>query len=455
LIVASAEFHSTSSNRFASQQRPVTQPTPSQGREYKALVVLFMNGGADTYNVLVPKSGCATKDLHAEYVAVRSAEYAIPQGDLLGIPVPASSQQPCDTFGLHPTMPHMQAAYSSCEALFVANIGAMVEPIDKQQFNDKSRRTPSGLFAHNVMQRHASTMHPQLASATGVLGRMAVALNSQPAQYRVGAYSINGGQKLLEGASPPADIVSSSEGIQRLGSFEQLGEAMAAMAGQNVSLSAMAETFMGDMKATLNKTEMLGGVLEGATLVHDTFGTSNIGKQFEQVAKLIKVRQELGSERDVFVVELGAFDGHNDLGPQLAEKLGQIDAAIKALKDNMVAEGIWDKVTVASLSEFGRTLTTNGRGTDHAWGGHHFIVGGGVKGKQILGKYPSTLTEDGPENIGRGRIIPTTPWEAIWKGLARWMGVQESKLAELLPNMANFDATDLFDEADLFDSLQC
>lgn len=132
------------------------------------------------------------------------------------------------------------------------------------------------------------------------------------------------------------------------------------------------------------------------------------GMQLAQVAKLIAAREQLGAERAVFFAQVGGFDTHKDTVSVLAEKLAGIDSAFAAFKAEMVAEGVWEDVALVTVSEFGRTLTSNGAGTDHGWGGHHIILGGSVKGGTIHGEYPTDLTSASSLNVGRGRVIPTT-----------------------------------------------
>lgn len=129
---------------------------------------------------------------------------------------------------------------------------------------------------------------------------------------------------------------------------------------------------------------------------------------------------------------------------------GDIDTGLGNFANEMKAQGVWDDVVVLSVSDFGRTLTSNGRGTDHAWGGNHFVAGGKVNGKQMFGKYPAGLTDSAETNIGRGRVIPTTPWESVWKGIVQWFGVGANQLDEVLPNAKNFPADVTFELEELF-----
>ena len=157
-------------------------------------------------------------------------------------------------------------------------------------------------------------------------------------------------------------------------------------------------------------------------------------------------------ERAVFFTQIGSFDTHKDLHSGLGRLLPNVNAALKTFKQEMQAQGNWDNVVVVTLSDFARTLTSNGRGTDHAWGGHNIITGGKVRGGQIHGEYPDDLRSSGPLNVGkeRGRLIPTRGWESLWNGISEWMGVEAGQMDTVLPNRKNYDARLLFSKADLF-----
>jgi uncharacterized protein (DUF1501 family) len=177
---------------------------------------------------------------------------------------------------------------------------------------------------------------------------------------------------------------------------------------------------------------------------------SSLGAQFKQVARVIKARASVGANRNSFFVRLQGFDTHGS-PTELNRLMGLVDAALGAFEEEMKAQSLWDNVVVVTASDFGRTLTSNGFGTDHAWGGNSFMVGGGVKGAQILGQYPSDLTDNSDLNIGRGRLIPTTSLDAMWHGVAQWMGVEEARMDEVLPNRGNFPAGSMFTSGDLFE----
>ena len=166
---------------------------------------------------------------------------------------------------------------------------------------------------------------------------------------------------------------------------------------------------------------------------------------------MIKARHKLNAERDTFYVEQNGFDTHNDEGDVVETKLAEVDDALMAFVQEMKNQGVWNKVLVLEASEFGRTLKTNGQGTDHAWGGNYFMLGGKVKGRRIHGQYPHDLTDDGPFSVkSSGRLLPTTSWEAIWHGVAEWFGVTPEEMDAVLPNKQNFPQSHMFTKDQLF-----
>jgi uncharacterized protein (DUF1501 family) len=215
--------------------------------------------------------------------------------------------------------------------------------------------------------------------------------------------------------------------------------------------SVFASTYQSLLDRSLKESNELGELLSNVNLdTNSGFQTDSLSSQFRQVAKLIKMRQDLGTERAVFLTKTGGWDTHNsfDLDPLFTP----INDALEAFKAEMVAQGVWDDVVVLTVSDFGRTLTSNGLGTDHAWGGNHFMAGGSVKGKRILGQYPENLGPDGELNVGRGRLIPTLAWESMWNGVVEWFGVEPNQMSTVLPNVGNFPDSMLFSASDLFRS---
>jgi len=254
----------------------------------------------------------------------------------------------------------------------------------------------------------------------------------------------------------------------RLNQYETLARPLRNLTGGKLG-SVFGETFASLIESSVASMEVLGQVLESVTLQSprwtDTNGdgqTTNadtvaphrctsVCEQFLQVAKVIAARNTLQEERQVFFVELGGFDTHSSALEGVQTKMEQINVAFTAFVDEMkLDDNIWNSVTVLTASDFARTYDSNGAGTDHAWGGNYLLLGGAVRGGTIHGEFPTSFLASSPVHVGRGRLLPTTSWEAVWNGMAEWFGVAPEKLTTVLPNRVNFPTTSLFTKADLF-----
>jgi len=257
LIIFSAEFHNTAMNTLVPAHRPVGPPEASHDRKFKAVVVVFMAGGADSFNLLVPHSRCkGPVDLYNEYESVRGPDVAIPKDELHQIEVPDDSQ-PCKVMGIHPKMPFLKKLYDDGDAVMVANMGALVEPVTKEEFRKKKKRLPPGLFAHNLMQKNAQTVNAQNAAAQGVLARMFEALQRNSPPYKSNLFSLAGSKKILSGAKEVfPSIVSPNGGVTRYNEkeYEDLKGDITKLLGHSHSL--LSETYASEMENILKSTEV-------------------------------------------------------------------------------------------------------------------------------------------------------------------------------------------------------
>jgi uncharacterized protein (DUF1501 family) len=439
LIVGTSEFRSTADNRLKATMRPGLLQVDSQNREYKATVMIFLNGGADTFNMLVPHSNCGATDLYAQYAEYRgvgAGGVALLPNQLLPIDVPTGTQ-PCDTFGIHHMMPNTKQMYDDGELAFVANMGSLIEPVTAEEMRLNLKRVPKGLFGHaNGRKQAQNTNAPK-----GILGRITDALMTQENPFKSAVYSMYMNPFAVAGRVA-AKYISYNRGVTKFVSHGQVADVY-----QNVSAresgSMYANTWATQLTAALEDSETLGDLYSAATTTdsfditcpHVTDVRCNLNRQLQAVAKMTSMRAQTGNERETFFVSIGGFDGHQDSGVTFGYYMQIIDESLAAFKREMVHQEIWDNVAVVTTSDFARTLTTNGIGTDHAWGGHYMMAGGSVNGGQIHGRYPDDLSGD----LTGGRFIPTLPWDAMWHATAKWMDVDDSKMADVMPNHGNFE----------------
>ena len=458
LLALSSEFHTTGLNVRGSAKRQPAPVIQSLSRPYKAIIVLEWNGGADSFNLIVPHSNCRSvdsRDLPTDYKAERGVA-ALTASTLLSIAVPGGTQ-PCDTFGVHPKLPGVKRLYDEGDAAFIANVGNLIEPIkDKAEYEAKTKLAPKSLYAHNVQQAQSQNVHSAALKTKGVLGRIMEALTSQDTPFKTQGFSLAGNKKIFEGLIQP-DILSKN-GVIRWDGYKNDARMKAAIDGltSQKTPSIFAETYSALLEQSLATSESLGELLE--TVSVDTpfapLEGDSLTEQFKQVAKVIKSRGARGDvERDVFFVRLGGFDTHSDLLAKVDTLFTITDHALAQFEKEMKLLNLWDNVVVLEQSEFGRTLRANGAGTDHAWGGHAFLVGGKLKGAQILGRYPDRIDNDAPLNVRTGgRFIPTTSWEAVWHGLSEWFGVDAERLGDVLPQMQNYPSGSMFKKEAMFDA---
>jgi len=321
------------------------------------------------------------------------------------------------------------------------------EPLTADDVNKGRGRIPPSLFAHNIMRRSTNTLDPDNLSAHGILGRARDALHSQASKMRTLMASFVGKTVTLR-ASSNYEVMSSS-GVTLLSTSPAARAALNSFA-LNKSVNLIPSEFTAAVGLALESTERLNAILSSVNISGPGFNPdSSVSRQANLASRLMKWAAINGTDRTAFFSQSGGYDTHATFDIDLL--IGGVDAALGEFRREMIAQGLWDQTVVVVTSEFARTLRSNGQGSDHAWGGHTFIIGGAVRGGRILGTYPDSLGEDHAYMLSGGRLVPTMPFEAIWNGVLEWYGVQEpGRSGKVLPNIANFPPSKVFKEVDLF-----
>jgi uncharacterized protein (DUF1501 family) len=364
---------------------------------------------------------------------------AIGQDDLL--PISATSAQPCQMFGIHPAMPFLRGLYEEEEqAAFISSIGALVEPVTRETFVGGGARVCLGLFSHSHLQSAAATLKCQEPGAAprGAGGRMADALALQG--KAVASFSVSGVAAWSGGFNTSTEIVDKEGGAIRFKKYQVWSGAIDSLTKQKFS-NLYCEEYSRAFADHVKSSETLGAYLDQVTLeTASSYKTeTGLAQQLHQIARLIKARQLRGAERDLFFAQMGGFDTHFDQADKLTENFREIDGALSDFVGELKAQSVFDSVVIVTHSDFGRTLTSNGAGTDHGWGGNHMIIGGAVRGGRIFNDFLDTYLPESTYDAGRGRVIPRHPWENVMVPIAEWMGVQE--LASVFPNLGRFNRT--------------
>lgn len=415
-----------------------TSPTAMQN-DYKALVCIFLYGGNDGDNTLIPRSQIE----YNAYGTVRRS-LAIPRDQLLPIsPTTTDGRE----WGFHPAWPEMQNLFGQKKLAVVANTGILLAPTTRDQFLRESVPLPPQLFSHADQQAHWHTSWSDQIPRTGWGGRLADAVNSLNTNAQVSMSVSLAGSNLFQVGSEVFPYMISPEGTISLWYYNEawgnpetiVTKAMLDAQYTNLFEKTYSETF----KRAIENEKKLSGILQRAPALTTAFPAQNsLAAQLKMVAKLISVRGDLGVRRQVFFCDLQGFDTHGEQPNTHATLLRQLSQALKAFYEATVELGIADKVTSFTQSDFGRTYKGNGKGTDHGWGNHQFVLGGAVKGGAIYGTVP-THRIGGPDDTSDGRWIPTIATDEYAATMAQWFGVGASELPTVLPNINRFSRINL------------
>lgn len=410
--------------------------TPIVGGEYKALVCILLSGGNDSYNMVVPRSD----NEYSEYAAVRS-NLAIPQNELLPITPNTTDGR---EYGLHPSMTGLQGLFQQGNAAFVNNVGTLVEPVTKPEIENQSVKLPLGLLSHIDQAMHWQTAFPQERTSTGWGGKMADILKSMNTNDEVSMNISLGGNNIFQRGEEVSEFAINNDGgvsVFGYGNPEPFLELMTtdinSMNNKEYE-DVFKDSYKGVLKRSIESNEFFNQSIESVNDLNTQFSNSNISKDLRMVAQSIAARNNLGAKRQIFFVQLGGFDTHDDNGSNKhAELLLNLDNALSEFYAATEELGVSDCVTTYTISDFARTLTSNGNGTDHAWGGNTIVIGGAVKGKEMYGDYPIIGLNTNLE-LGGGVLLPTTAADQYFAEIALWFGISPNDLSLILPNIGNF-----------------
>lgn len=429
-----------------------TSGTSAAFDDYKALVCVFLFGGNDSFNMVVPRSDLE----YNEYAAARQ-NLAIARSSLLPlnplVPDPGGA-----LYGLHPSLAEIATLFEQDEACaIVANVGPLIEPTTKAQFLAKSVRLPPQLFSHNDQQDQWHALKGEAMAQSGWGGRIADVITSsavpmpldQPLAVNLSLF----GQSLFQAGATSVPYTMGPTGPVQLFGLDGTDPlsiarraAFDAVIGANyptVYERAYARVQQRARQAAGTIGDALASVRSpNAAPFTTAFPASPLGTQLRTVAELIAARDQLQVNRQIFFVATGGFDTHDAQVADQPGLLANISQSLVAFYRATAEMGVASEVTAFTQSDFGRTLTSNGDGTDHAWGGNQLVIGGAVAGRTIYGRYP-LLSIDGPEDVGGGRMIPAVSCDQYAATLAAWFGVPDAALASVAPHIGNFAERDL------------
>ena len=414
--------------------------------DYKALVCVFLYGGNDYANTLVPYDNAQYAAYAAQRAALGYAQSAL-AGTVLnpGVALPNAAQ-----YALAPGLAKLLPVFDAGKMAVMLNVGTLVQPTTKAQYQAGNVPLPPKLLSHNDQQSYWQASSPEGANS-GWGGRIGDLLQSGNGTAALTCINVAGNAVMLTGKAAVQYSVTPSGPIALNARNSLQGSAAAGAllqqlirAGGNYEFEAALGAVGG---RALDLYAQVSGALSGATPTSTVFPAavdtqSSLGAQLQMVAKLISVGSQLGAKRQVFFVSTSRFDTHDGLATLHPTLMSNLANALRAFYDTTVELGVSQQVTTFTGSDFGRALTANDDGTDHGWGSMHFMLGGAVKGGRYYGTNP-VLANGGPDDIGQGRLIPTMSVDQYAATLASWFGVPASDLATVLPNIGNYAGSTL------------
>lgn len=432
--------------------QPQASRTLGVASDYKALVCLFLAGGNDANNLIIPVDTAG----YAAYAAARTA-LALPSGVALPLTTRSGDGR---AWGLHPAMTGLHQLYTGGKAAILANVGTLLYPTTKEQYLARSVPLPPQLFSHNDQQVEWQSSLADKPFATGWGGRLADLTQSFNERNDISMSISLNGQNAFQVGKVVSQYSVSTNGAVGLTGSASTGASVAAVRtrAMNELLASpqnnLIETAFGTLTAgALTDSAVLATILSNTTTgagsafpnTYNAFPNTNLGQQLRTIARLISARNTLGLRRQIFFARIGGWDLHDSqvvanataTGAH-ANLLADVSNSLKAFYDATVEMGVANTVTTFTASDFGRTYNTNGDGSDHGWGSHHVVVGGAVKGADVYGRMPDLALRGSQDTGTRGQWIPTTSVDEYSATLASWFGVSETDLPIVLPNIGRF-----------------
>ena len=399
--------------------------------DYKALVCIFLHGGNDSYNMLMPKSG----QPYTDYQDTRS-NLALDSLDMLGIE--------SDDYGLHPALADVHSMYGNSEVAFVCNTGALVEPTTQQQYLDGVVPVPLGLFSHLDQFNHFQTAQPDMRTNIGWAGKIADLIAAENGNQLIPMYLSLSGSNIFQYGVNNSEFSMNSNGPVMPSNWDATWghnpERRAAL--DSLRQTEYQDMFMSTYTDIFNNSIEAGEVLQEAIANSFDFTTEfsshYLSQNLEMVAKTISVNEQLDFQRQIFWVRYGGWDHHDELLFNHNNTLTVVNNAMAEFNSALKEISMFGDVTTFVISEFSRKLTSNGNGTDHAWGGNMMVMGGDVNGGSLYGNYPSLSLNSNPLLVHNGTLIPDTASDSMFAELAMWYGIENADLTTLFPNLGNF-----------------
>ncbi|MEP6646869.1 MAG: DUF1501 domain-containing protein [Saprospiraceae bacterium] len=432
-------LYSSLVNLKAMSALSVANSTTLADPEYKALICLFQSGGNDSFNMLMPRSPSE----YAEYAATRS-NIAIPVDQMLPIfPNNAGGR----LFGIHPSMVRSQQLFNDGKMAFLSNVGTLVQPTTKDEYWQGQVNLPLGLYSHSDQGQQWMTGLPNQRSGTGWGGKVADIIKDMNSSPNISMnLSLSGtnvfqtGQNTIEFALDPYSGSSGIDGYGHVADYNVFDRLRTKAINNMIDheyQDMFAKTYIDVIRKSRDGHEQFQDAIGNVPAFQTQFTDNYLSHAFQMAAYSIAAREALGMKRQIFFIDYGGWDNHDEVLATQQGLLYELDSAFGEFSDVMAELGLSNQVTTFTLSEFSRTLTSNGNGTDHAWGGNVMVLGGDVIGKNIYGDYPTLALESNLE-LGSGVMLPQLSTDQYFAELALWFGINPSDLTSIFPTLTNF-----------------
>lgn len=423
----------------------MAEASAATANDYKAIVCIFLYGGNDYANTLVPYDTGSYNSYQTLRPTLAYQRSSLANTLLVPNSVPIDSAGVSRQFALAPELAPLLPLFNTGKMGALLNVGTLVQPTSKTQYTNKSVPLPPKLFSHNDQQSVWQSSSPEGATS-GWGGRMGDLFEAGNGNATFTCVNVSGNAVFLSGKEAVQYQVSSNGSVPFAGLKAPLfgsaacSDALRTLITQNRT-HLLEKEYNIVTQRSIDADGILTAALANSTPIATPFPVENsLAAQLKMVARMIASADTLGAKRQVFFVSLGGFDHHDSLVAEHPVLLKTVADAMAAFYQSTVELGVENQVTSFTASDFGRTLSANNDGSDHGWGNMHFVLGGAVKGQQYYGTAP-VFANNGPDDVGQGRLLPTTSVDQVAATLGKWLGISDSALLDLLPNLNNFDSS--------------
>lgn len=422
----------------------MSEASAAGATDYKAIVCIFLLGGNDYANTVTPYDAPSYNAYQAMRPSFAHTQAALAATVLKPAAAPIDSAGVAHQYALAPALAPILPLFDSGKLGVIMNVGTLIGPTTKAQWNAKSVKLPAKLFSHNDQQSTWQSSAPE-GARSGWGGRIGDLFESGNTNSTFTCVNVTGNAIFLSGASAVQYQVSTNGSVPLNGLKSPLfGSSIATEALRTLITEPRTHLLESEYnrvaKRSVDANTTLTAALAGSAALTTVFPTGNgLSDQLKMVARMIGAAPALGAKRQVFFVALGGFDLHDGMAATHPKLMKTVADAMAAFYASTVELGVAENVTAFTASDFGRTMVGNGDGADHGWGSMHFVMGGAVKGQNLYGTAP-VVANNGVDDVGSGRLLPTTSVDQLAATLGKWMGISDSNLLTMLPNLSNWDA---------------